>query len=593
MAPASDVAAREAAASATGAHSIVLAGETDLDGFRREARRLLAAGVPPAAVEWHVAGAAEGNLFAVPAAQGAPGGRAAASGSFGSDPLAAADAVDPSSDAPHADATGPDDRAPRSAVPAAFLALCAEVVLHRDPGRFGLLYRLLWRLAHEPALRHDPIDADRVRAAHLAQAVRRDLHKMKAFVRFRPVAGPGARAGVDERPDRPRCDEAESDGHGDGDTTLHVAWFEPGHHVVEAAAPFFARRFASLRWALLTPGRSVRWDGQRLEFGPGARRDEAPGPDAGEQLWLTYYEHIFNPARLKLAAMQREMPRRYWPNLPEARLIGPLAAAAHERSARMVAQPAGVPRRRIPAFDAAAVRGTGLAATGAMDAGAGVGLPADRPAPLSADAPPAERAAALAALRDAAARCRECPLHRDATQAVGGEGPVGAALMLVGEQPGDQEDLRGRPFVGPAGQLLDRALARLGWPREALYVTNAVRHFKFELRGGRRIHGSPAQREADACRHWLDSEIALVRPRALVALGATAARQLLGRPVAVLRERGRWHERGDGRRVLVTLHPSALLRMPPGARDAAVAQWLDDLRRASPWAGAEAAVASG
>ena len=604
MAPGSDAAAVEAAASITTTHSVALAGETDLDGFRREARRLIAAGVPPVAVEWHVAGAVEGDLFAALAAQDASGNGAALCCPSGSAPSVAADTVDASCAAPSADANvaGFDGRPARSAAPAAFLALCAEVVLHRDPGRFGLLYRLLWRLTHEPALRHDPIDADRVCAAQLAQAVRRDLHKMKAFVRFRPVVRPGARAAAegDARRDRLRGDRAESDGS-DGDTTLHVAWFEPDHHVVEAVAPFFARRFASLRWAILTPDRSVRWDGRRLDFGGGARRDEAPGPDAGEQLWLTYYEHIFNPARLKLAAMQKEMPRKYWPNLPEARLIGPLAAVAHERSARMVAQPASVPRRRIPLFGAGLARRapmgatvvTGVVSDGAGAAGAtGVAGVLPLPSivrPNALPTEPAERTAALATLRDATARCRECPLHCDAMQAVNGEGPVGAALMLVGEQPGDQEDLRGRPFVGPAGQLLDRGLARLGWPRESLYVSNAVRHFKFVLRGGRRIHKSPSQREADACLHWLESEIALVRPQALVALGATAARQLLGRPVAVLRERGRWHERADGRRVLVTLHPSALLRMPPEARDAAVAQWLDDLRLASPWVG----VASG
>jgi len=159
--------------------------------------------------------------------------------------------------------------------------------------------------------------------------------------------------------------------------------------------------------------------------------------------------------------------------------------------------------------------------------------------------------------------CRECPLGLHATQAVPGEGPLQARLMFVGEQPGDQEDLRGRPFVGPAGQLFERALAQAGLARDAVYVTNAVRHFKFELRGKRRIHKTPTQQEALACRHWLDEEIALVRPRALVALGATAARSLLGRPVAVLSERGAWFERSDGLRVLVTLHPSALLRMDP------------------------------
>ena len=246
--------------------------------------------------------------------------------------------------------------------------------------------------------------------------------------------------------------------------------------------------------------------------------------------------------------MRREMPLRYWPALPEAVLIAPLAAAAHERSARMVERPAAAPRRRIPAGDAGSPAGA-AAAAGARHAAA-VPAPADDPA-----AAPPERAAALAALEDAAARCRGCPLWQGATQTVFGEGPLDAPLMLVGEQPGDQEDLRGRPFVGPAGRLLDRALAELGWPRERLYVTNAVKHFKFEPRGKRRIHKTPAQKEADACRHWLEDEIALVRPRAIVALGATAARQLLGRPVAVLRERGRWHERADGRRVLVDAAP--------------------------------------
>jgi DNA polymerase len=153
--------------------------------------------------------------------------------------------------------------------------------------------------------------------------------------------------------------------------------------------------------------------------------------------------------------------------------------------------------------------------------------------------------------------------------------------MFVGEQPGDQEDLQGRPFVGPAGQVLARALDELGIPRDQVYITNAVKHFKFELRGRRRIHKTPAQQEASACLHWLESEIALVDPGALVALGATAARQLLGGTVSVLRERGRWLVRRDGRRVLITLHPSALLRMEPEDKAAAYAAWLADLRHAA------------
>ena len=192
-----------------------------------------------------------------------------------------------------------------------------------------------------------------------------------------------------------------------------------------------------------------------------------------------------------------------------------------------------------------------------------------------------QASAALKALSIATDACRECPLGAHATQSVFGEGPVGARLMVVGEQPGDKEDLVGRPFVGPAGKLFDRAVAELGWSREKLYVTNAVKHFKYELRGKRRIHKTPGQREAEACLHWLESEIEQVRPQAFLALGATAARSLLGRKVPVMKARGQWHEDAAGRRVLVTLHPSALLRGDPAQREAAWKAWLDDLRAAS------------
>jgi DNA polymerase len=207
--------------------------------------------------------------------------------------------------------------------------------------------------------------------------------------------------------------------------------------------------------------------------------------------------------------------------------------------------------------------------------------PPTPPEPDAVEPNPDDDAGALDSLRDAAAGCRECPLGFHATQTVWGEGPPHAPLMLVGEQPGDQEDRIGRPFVGPAGQLLARAMEELGWPRDALYVTNAVKHFKFEMRGKRRMHKTPAQREAAACLHWLESEIAHVKPGAIVALGATAARQLMGRPTPVLANRGRWLTRADGLEVLITLHPSALLRMTGEDRDEAYAQWLADLRLAS------------
>ena len=193
-----------------------------------------------------------------------------------------------------------------------------------------------------------------------------------------------------------------------------------------------------------------------------------------------------------------------------------------------------------------------------------------------------ESAKAWEALRSAAASCRECPLGARATQTVWGDGSIARpSLMLVGEQPGDREDLAGRPFVGPAGHLLDRAIDDLGWRRDALYITNAVKHFKYEIRGKRRIHKTPGQREMLACAHWLQGEIDTVDPVAIIALGAVAARSLLCRPVKVLAERGRWLDRPDGRRVLVTLHPSALLRGEPAEREEAYRAWRQDLAHAN------------
>lgn len=487
--------------------TVVLASEADFAGFRAAARSLLAAGATPDTVLWLTAqGAGSGELFA------------------GAGALCATPDTAP---ATHA----------RAAVPQAFITLCQSVILHHDPQRFALLYRLLWRLVHEPALRADPLDADMMQARQMHKAVHRDMHKMKAFVRFRTLDDGGA-------------------------TPLHVAWFEPSHHIVEAVAPFFARRFTAMRWALLTPRRCARWTppGERdegtLHFSAGAQRGDAPPADAGEALWLTYYASIFNPARLKLAMMQKEMPRKYWRNLPEATLIAPLAAQSAERSGRMVEQPATTPARTVRL------------------------LP--RAAPPAVDM--LTRVDSLDALRAAAGRCRNCPIGEHATQAVCGEGPTQPALMFVGEQPGDQEDLQGRPFVGPAGQLFDRALAKLGIARDTVYVANAVKHFKYELqdglRGKRRIHKTASQREAAACRHWLDEEIRLVQPRALVALGATAARALMGYDVAVTQWRGQWLRRADGLAVLVTLHPSALLRMAPSEQAQTRRAWLADLKLA-------------
>ncbi|PZE73387.1 UdgX family uracil-DNA binding protein [Curtobacterium sp. MCBD17_019] len=188
----------------------------------------------------------------------------------------------------------------------------------------------------------------------------------------------------------------------------------------------------------------------------------------------------------------------------------------------------------------------------------------------------------LTALRAAAPVCHGCELHREGTQVVFSAGSADARIMLVGEQPGDQEDRAGEPFVGPAGRLLASAVERAGIDRSTVYVTNAVKHFHHEQRGKRRIHQKPSVAHVVACHPWLEAELAVVRPEVVVALGATAARSVLGRSVTIGRERGRLQELDDGSRLLVTTHPSALLRMPDeDARHAAFDELVADLRTAA------------
>jgi uracil-DNA glycosylase family protein len=188
----------------------------------------------------------------------------------------------------------------------------------------------------------------------------------------------------------------------------------------------------------------------------------------------------------------------------------------------------------------------------------------------------------LSRLREAAAGCRGCPLYANATQTVFGEGAADATVMLVGEKPGDQEDRRGAPFVGPAGRLLDKALTAAGIDRGAVYVTNAVKHFKWTPQGGRRLHKRPSEREVAACRPWLEAEAAAVRPAVLVCLGATAAHAAFGRPVRLRDLRGAVHASALAQRTVVTVHPSALLRLPDTeVRHAAFAELVADLRLAA------------
>ena len=489
--------------------TITLHHVTDFPGWRTAARAAALDGVPPEQTIWSVIEATD--LFAEPPAS-----------------------------APQAGAFS---------VPRAVVELAETAIQANDPERFALLYALVWRVHRgEKHLLEDAADPLVQRVMRLAAAVRRDTHKMRAFVRFREVTA--------------------------DDATRYVAWFEPDHYIVEANAPFFVRRFATMTWSILTPYRSAHWDGETLRLGAGAQRADVPDDDALEAYWRAYFSSIFNPARLKVSAMTSEMPRKYWRNLPEAAAIPELIRQSRERTNAMVETPNVSPPRAPRVAPATRAASTLAAAVTSTDAHATANANAE---PITA------AQGSHGALAAEAATCQLCELYKHATQTVFGEGPPNARLMLVGEQPGDQEDLAGRPFVGPAGQMLDRALAEAGIDRRTVYVTNAVKHFKFEPRGKRRIHATPDRTEIQVCRFWLDQERALVRPAVTILLGASAARAVLGRTVTISRERGRPIPL-EGGQAMVTVHPSYLLRLPDQESQAReYAALVSDLRLAASW----------
>lgn len=443
----------------------------DLAGFRAALRRLTADRVPPEAVIWDDTPA----LFAEEDASDAP-------------PVVLSRRV---------------------------AQIIELVVCHRDPERYASLYQLVWRALHgEKALPEIASDPLIYRLHRMEKSVRRDLHKMHAFVRFRESA----------------------DGR-------FVAWFEPDHFIVEATAQFFVDRFRGMTWSILTPVGSLYWDRAQLTIGPPAIRQDAPAADAFEDGWRGYYESTFNPARLNPDVMRGHMAKKYWKSLPEAQSIPGLIRSAPSRVAQMIEQEAATPKKRDPQRAVAAMRD--------------------------------QEPKSLAALNRLILASE--PMVKGGTRAVLGEGPLHPGIAFIGEQPGDQEDLAGKPFVGPAGQLLDKALEEAGINRRKAYVTNAVKHFKFEPRGKRRLHSKPNAGEVKHYRWWLQKELDLVKPRLVVALGATAALALSGKPLSIAKNRGQ--QILDGRSGYITIHPSFLLRMPDEDMAQAFGDFVSDLKR--------------
>ena len=457
--------------------SITLQVGADQDGFRNAVRALIGNGVPPEQVIWQTA--MTPSLF---------------------------------------DAQ-PDAGAPPLSLPRDVAELVRTVVCHRADDRYAALYSLVWRILrgerHLLDVHSDPMV---FKLAMMAKEVRRDIHKMHAFVRFRRLPG---------------AEEA------------YAAWFEPEHHIVEAVAGFFADRFPGFAWSIFTPRASLHWDKADVSFGPPGRREDVPDTDAFEAGWGDYYASTFNPARLNSALMRQHMPKKYWRNMPEAKLIPDLVRSAGSRVEQIMSKPAMASRKRSP-DKAVAARHT------------------SEPRTL------AELYAIIAGSE---------PFVQGGKRAVLGEGPLHPAIAFVGEQPGDQEDLEGRPFVGPAGQLLDRAMHEAGVDRGKCFVTNAVKHFKFLERGKRRLHQKPTTGEVKHYRWWLEREMEIVDPKLIVALGGTAVLALTGKSLPITRVRGPYDF--DGHPGYITVHPSYLLRIPDAeARREAYEAFVSDLRQA-------------
>lgn len=382
-------------------------------------------------------------------------------------------------------------------VPKEFMEMAALVACARDPQRWSLLYRLIYRLNHEnPKLLNVVVDEDVHKAQLLAKSVSKDIHKMHAFVRFKKTV----------------IDDQET----------YVAWHKAEHYIVKLATPFFVRRFGDKPWSIFTPDGSAHWNLETLSFSEGMSQNDFEHDDPFDEVWKTYYRSIYNPARLKIKMMKQEMSPKYWSSLPEAEIIQELIRETPQRLQNMSATEKFL--AQVPdTFDWSEVK-------------------------------------------KAAQSCTACPLASKATQTVFGEGNLQAELMIVGEQPGDEEDLAGSAFIGPAGQVLAQALEKAGVARESIYVTNAVKHFKWtpgdtNANGKARIHKKASGSEMHACKPWLEKEIALVKPKVILALGATAGTALYGRLVQIQKERGKHHTTSAyAKTLLISWHPSAVLR---------------------------------
>lgn len=476
--------------------------EPSFAAWRRAARALLRQGVEPGQIEW-----IESDGAVAHGESDENGNSGAARQDTRSSAAAGTEAASGTSGTSNASGTATTTTAfAVPAIPRELLARLKTAGCFRAPDRWALLYRVLWRWTHGERNVLDPGDADGALLDQRVQAIERETDDLLALTLFRrrdPSMGPPE----------------------------FVGWYEPHHDLLERAAARFAPRTGNSTWMLTTPRGAAFWNGMLLRIGQplpdeaahaaeasqasaaSAMTGEAITSEPTEALWLAYYASAFNAA-------PSSVPLRYWRTPPAG---PPLPAHLARERSRLGAQSAPV---TVP------------------------------------DAPPVEYSALTPPFREPTgplATCRRCALWRNATHAVAGAGPAHAAIMVVGEQPSEQEDRQGEPFTGPAGQLLDAVLARAGVERAALYLTCAVKHYKWELLDQQRVHRTPARREVEACHYWLEEELARIAPRVVVTLGPTALKALTGAHVNLSEYLGQTIAHG-GRLIVPTYHPSYALR---------------------------------
>ena len=376
-------------------------------------------------------------------------------------------------------------------LPREFIETAMSVSAYRNDSTWDLLYRIAWRLLYENRnLLQITIDSEVRELMARRHSVGRDIHKMHAFVRFREIKN--------------------------GEDSIFMAWHRPDHRILRLAIPFFKDRFNGMNWVIMTEDESVSWDKKELSFLPGIGKVELP-PDEKEDLWKNYYSAIFNPARVKVKMMKKEMAVRYWDTLPETQLISSLLDDAENRVKKFEeANPRVIPIKSV---------------------------------------------SSLSEIKEAMRKCQSCGICARSHGPVSGIGPIDAKLAFIGEQPGDQEDLRQVPFIGPAGQELARALAAVQIERNDIYLTNAVKGFKWVKGSIEREHRTADSKEISACRPWLQNELGIIKPKILVCLGRIAAQSVIGKLIKLEDVRGQFFATPMSDKTIVLPHPASILRI--------------------------------